>query len=245
MRGERKEAWKVENKDRKILIAIVLCILAVIFGIAIPSFLIDRNALIMQVILTSIFVAFTLYGILRWFLKDYTAIIDKLEESHYDYLTDAYNRRHFEKLFQASFQQECDGTKSCVLAYFDLDNLKETNDKYGHLAGDQMILTFSEVVQDYIRETDLFARYGGDEFIAVFFDINKSLVEHRIMKVKEQLHKSPIILHGNQKILIRFSYGIATSSENISELRKLIEIADQQMYKNKKKHKNTRAFYKN
>lgn len=231
-----KEDQTVSKKDKMIFLTIILYISEILIGMLLPSFMVNKNFLIYQIVLTSFLVGGTTYIIIKGMYKEYQMLIHKLKESQYDDLTAAYNRRYFKEAFHSFFQEDVNCDKSCILIYFDLDNLKKVNDKYGHCIGDQMILTFSQAVKSHIRETDLFTRYGGDEFITVFFHGDKNLVEKRVQEIKDYLEDHPIAV-GRQKISVKFSCGISTMPEDAKELGELIEVADERMYKEKRRHK--------
>ena len=85
------------------------------------------------------------------------------------------------------------------------------------------------MIQENIRDTDLFSRYGGDEFVAVLFNMDKERVRERIQNIERQL-KEKSIFTKNGKIHVKFSYGIANYPEDAKDLDQLIQIADRRMY---------------
>lgn len=157
-------------------------------------------------------------------------LIDKISYfSRYDDLTNSYNRRYFEELYTSLVNENIKTRKSFFLVYFDLDELKGINDNHGHLSGDKAILKFANTVQKNIRDSDLFARYGGDEFIALIYNVDRALLEKRIKGMKEQLDKEPILID-DVEVKVTFSYGIANYPEDSEDFNELINIADQRMY---------------
>lgn len=99
-----------------------------------------------------------------------------------DPLTGALNRRAFaERAEHELLRSRRNGTPLC-LAIFDLDHFKQVNDRYGHAIGDQVLQRFSQLCQERIRRTDLFARFGGEEFVLLMPDTNQdqaaSLLDH-------------------------------------------------------------------
>ena len=86
---------------------------------------------------------------------------------HYDELTKVYNRRTLiERLEQERSRAERTGVPFCV-ALFDLDHFKAVNDNHGHAAGDEVLKGFAAVVRATMRGTDVFGRYGGEEFLLI------------------------------------------------------------------------------
>lgn len=162
--------------------------------------------------------------------------------SRYDKLTNIYNRRYFEEKFHKCFEKCLLNKEKFSLVIFDLNDLKGINDTYGHLIGDKYIKTFASALNRNIKLHDIFARYGGDEFVAVFFDIDE---EHLIMKLEklvQKFKKNPMVVEDNN-VVCSFSYGIANFPNNAQSYDKLVKIADERMYEYKQKVKN-RAFDK-
>ena len=98
-------------------------------------------------------------------LRNANAELNRLATT--DVLTGAWNRRHFEQVIETEM--------TCVLRYgsplsllmFDIDHFKSINDRYGHLAGDQVLIEVTQRVRSNLRVTDVMARWGGEEFVAI------------------------------------------------------------------------------
>lgn len=151
----------------------------------------------------------------------------------YDGLTDLYNRDYFSQVLEAFVKKKI--PFSMVL--FDLDEFKEINDKYGHNAGDKIIRHFAKTIKKSMRHTDLIARYGGDEFIGVFFNTNEKNLHKRIADISKKFEKKPLNINVNN-VILDFSYGIANFPNDATEIKELIEIADRKMYAFKNSKKN-------
>jgi diguanylate cyclase (GGDEF)-like protein len=114
---------------------------------------------------------------------------------------------------------------------FDLNNLKRTNDTYGHAVGDQLITNFARLLRNAIPSKDFVGRYGGDEFIAIITQITKE----EILLIMEEVHST--VKHFNEnihKVEVSYAYGYAFS-EDYSEctMKTLFNKADKHMYENK------------
>ncbi len=221
----------------KPIIFISTLIAAIVLGIILPVIFFSEYVQVFQIVFSILFMSPIIYAKYKSDIKTIQLMDKILYLSRHDDLTNIYNRRHFEELFLNSIQEALSSGKSFSLVYFDIDNLKITNDKHGHHAGDQVILNFSNVIKDNIRETDLFARYGGDEFIVVFFNIEKHLISERIQNIEKQLERNPIYNNG-ERFYVKFSYGISNFPDDADEFRELIKIADERMYLDKKHLKN-------
>ncbi len=95
-------------------------------------------------------------------------------------LTDLMNRHHFESVFSDRLSLAERDQSELVFATFDLNGLKRVNDTYGHHAGDIYIKTFAKFMLKNFRKADRFARTGGDEFSAVFWDTEMDAVLKKI-----------------------------------------------------------------
>lgn len=114
---------------------------------------------------------------------------------------------------------------------FDLNNLKRTNDTYGHAVGDQLITNFARLLRNAIPSKDFVGRYGGDEFIAIIAQTTKE----EILLIMEDVHST--VKHFNEnihRVEVSYAYGYAFS-EDYSEctMKTLFNKADKHMYENK------------
>jgi diguanylate cyclase (GGDEF)-like protein/PAS domain S-box-containing protein len=156
--------------------------------------------------------------------------------SRYDKLTNVYNRSYFEQLIYADIYNDNADEKEFFAAIFDLNQLKFVNDNYGHSAGDELIRTFSKGLISLVGESDIIGRYGGDEFVGVFFNVNSQSLINKFEELSEHFKNNPIIFEGN-KMVCSYSYGIANFPSEEFEFDKLLKIADKRMYEYKSKVK--------
>ena len=154
-----------------------------------------------------------------------------------DELTDISNRRGFIHLAQHSLNLSKRLNTPCALVYFDLDNFKPINDQYGHAEGDRALQIFTNQMKKSFRDSDVFTRIGGDEFVALLNSTSKATAQNIIRRFEESLndHTASIALDYN----IEFSYGLvqydASQHESIDQL---LDSADKTMYQYKNKSKN-------
>ncbi len=92
--------------------------------------------------------------------------------AYYDSLTDLPNRRMFDKLVEHEFSMMRKEGYESVLVLMDIDDFKTVNDTYGHLAGDDVLRQFAKLLRENLRETDIVARFGGEEFIILMPSTN-------------------------------------------------------------------------
>ena len=161
---------------------------------------------------------------------------ETLTLSRFDKLTNLFNRRYFEELLEQQLERASRYKETFFLVSIDIDNLKQINDRYGHSAGDEMIQFISSRINSKIRSSDLFSRYGGDEFAAVFLNTDSQELIEKLEGIRGDILKEPLSVNAHS-VFCSFSYGIAgfpTDGNNYSELMKK---ADSQMYNYKNTHK--------
>lgn len=156
--------------------------------------------------------------------------------SRYDSLTKAYNRNFFMERFTAILQKAERYGERFALIIFDIDDLKYVNDNYGHITGDRVLQGFAETTLNLIRKTDTFARWGGDEFMAVFYEIDVDEITEKIERISSSLKENPLATQRGE-VAISFSFGHAFYSEEGEDFDELMKIADNRMYINKRENK--------
>ncbi|MDT8719237.1 diguanylate cyclase [Clostridium sp. 19966] len=157
--------------------------------------------------------------------------------ARYDKLTKVYNRSHLEQLVYDYIDDNRHDKKEFFTVVFDLNGLKTVNDKYGHLAGDELIKAFSEGLRNISKDSDIIGRFGGDEFIGIFFDWDLQGLIDEFEQLLEYFKIKPIIFETNQ-VVCKYSYGIVKFPSEGTEFKQLIKIADERMYKYKSLAKN-------
>ena len=168
----------------------------------------------------------------------------KMEEelqklAHYDILTNCCTRGYGLALLEQQIKIANRKKTPILLLYLDVDNFKDINDTYGHAEGDMVLKEVAALFKSTLRETDIICRLGGDEFLLIFPDSsldNAPLIEERINKRLKELNENL-----NKPYRISFSTGLsAYDPANPLSIEKLIKIADEGMYKEKKEKKTGR-----
>ena len=142
----------------------------------------------------------------------------------HDVLTGIYNRTYFEDRF-AEYNEEVNTPVGIVLC--DLDDLKYTNDRYGHKQGDALIIAAADFLNQYASDRVTVARIGGDEFVLLIAGDTEQ-------DVNQHIHT---LLHDFNQNEVNFSVGYAYSSHSKDKMTGLFIQADQDMYRNKKERK--------
>ena len=151
------------------------------------------------------------------------------QQSLKDPLTNLYNRRGFMRLAEQTGMVASQNQRKLGLIYMDIDGLKEINDIHGHSAGDDAIQVVAQMLKDTFRESDILARIGGDEFVALLSECSTQSMLNVTTRLTENLNQ--INVEKIYPFMLSISWGIAQSSlENPMEITKLIEMADGEMY---------------
>lgn len=174
------------------------------------------------------------------FLGTHIAFILKnnqlLEKAYYlsmfDKLTNIFNRTYFEDVFYEFQEKAFSQNKKFTLVIMDLNYLKKINDTYGHILGDSALKTFAEGVKKHLYASDIFARYGGDEFIALIDNVSMEQTQHKFEQIVSYFENVNLEYNGTL-IPIQFSYGISEAPGESMILDILVKIADERMYSHK------------
>jgi diguanylate cyclase (GGDEF)-like protein len=157
------------------------------------------------------------------------------EKSHlakYDRLTGLYNRHFFEDQYEFIKEKALRYNETFNVVMFDVDDLKKVNDLYGHFVGDQVIRKIALEMQTSSRKSDLIARFGGDEIIAILFASDADELNLKFSKLQTKLLENPIEFF-DERIHCSFSFGIASFPKEGQQFDELLKIADARMYINK------------
>ena len=158
--------------------------------------------------------------------------------SRFDSLTGLSNRHYFQEQAQAALSRAGRTDQTLVILLADIDSLKPVNDYWGHEAGDAMICSFSTLLKESFRDSDILGRMGGDEFTAVFHDTDRDKLEARFNDFRNNPEHFDV---PDGKVACRFSFGIAEYPTDSKSLDELIKIADQRMYEMKENGKRERG----
>lgn len=161
-----------------------------------------------------------------------------------DGLTGLYNRGFFESALQLSIQGKGQTPSlNFAVLMMDVDGLKAVNDRYGHVAGDQLITTVAERLQVHCRASDILARYGGDEFVVLFPSADLTAANRLASLIRTHIEGqrcSITTADGKQLTLeLRLSLGSASSTEVPAQ--EVLALADERMYDDKSERRKQRA----
>ena len=163
-------------------------------------------------------------------------LADRLHRARYeaeqraltDALTSLPNRRYATLVLERAFAAAARGVPVCI-ALFDLDRFKDFNDRYGHVAGDEMLRIFGEVLASYTRARDLSSRYGGEEFLCVLLDSDEEGARVFAERVRRHLNATELPFGP-----ITVSCGVVPYKAEMDTIEDLVAAADRALYTAKK-----------
>ena len=146
-----------------------------------------------------------------------------------DALTGLPNRRALEQALQREWQRWQRGARSFAVVALDLDHFKRINDTHGHLVGDDLLAAVGRRLAGAVRQMDVVARTGGEEFLVLMPDIDDAAADAAAERLRAALADSPLAV-GPLTLPITTSLGVARVRAGDTELRQVLARADQALY---------------
>ena len=162
--------------------------------------------------------------------------------THHDALTGIPNREKFDSQLKAFLNNAHQEGQTHGLIYIDLDQFKVINDTCGHLAGDQLLIAITQIIQNELREEDFLARLGGDEFGILLPYCNLSVAVSIANKIRIAIHAFNFTWM-KQSYSISASMGIVPISPEFDNHQALLSMADALCYTAKDKGRNCVELY--
>ncbi len=165
------------------------------------------------------------------------------EKANTDPLTGLYNRGFVDEALAAEKKKRETYEMDYAVIVVDVNRLKQANDVHGHEAGDRLLLTVAELLKGAVRETDLVARTGGDEFLVLLTDTGEAGAEKMVKRLNEQVFSGVEMPVGDsERFSVTVSMGAAGSDKTDHAL--LVKTADQRMYAAKEAYYQTHKRYR-
>ena len=150
---------------------------------------------------------------------------------HIDSVTQLYNRYYFDKTLADTLKISERYHHDVSLSILDIDYFKDFNDTFGHQTGDFVIKSVAQFIRERLREVDIVARYGGDEFVVVMPETSKGNATRAMTRIQNELSRTPFHCDGVQEPLqVSISFGIANYPTDATSDFELIQKADQALY---------------
>ncbi|MGM0570233.1 GGDEF domain-containing protein [Marinobacter sp.] len=172
-----------------------------------------------------------------WMASD--ELQDELSEiARVDPLTGIYNRRAFDECCDIEFSRALRSGTSFAIIMCDLDHFKKVNDKHGHHIGDEVLRRFAAILQDRIRQHDVVARFGGEEFILLLPNNNTEQGLQVAEQIRAKTAATRITIDGNISVTLSASFGVAHYCAGDSDWSSVLHRADNALYAAKKQGRN-------
>jgi len=156
-----------------------------------------------------------------------------------DSLTNLFNRRFFNEQLTREFKRSKRYESSLSLIMIDIDHFKHYNDNFGHLRGDQVLVTVSQILRSCVREVDIVSRYGGEEFTVILPEANLEQGLLVAEKIRSTIEKHKFKFGDRQpEGKLTVSLGVTSNTVDVDSINELINRADVALYRAKKSGRN-------
>ena len=162
------------------------------------------------------------------------------QESITDALTGLRNRRYFDQRISEEVALSTRYKLPLTLMLIDVDHFKKINDTYGHTVGDEVLQTLSKIIQNVVRDSDIVARYGGEEIVIITPNRTKEEAAILAERLREKVEQTKVatIATTQEVVQVTISIGLCSLSPIITDKEALLEESDQSLYLAKKYGRN-------
>jgi diguanylate cyclase (GGDEF)-like protein len=154
-----------------------------------------------------------------------------------DDLTKLYNSRYLPVVLEREISRSRRYREELSLVFLDLDNFKQVNDRYGHIAGSRLLTEFGDFLYNRVRSSDVGIRYGGDEFVLILPKTAKRAAVKFVQRTIEELRAHKFLHQSGLDLKCTASFGIATFPEDGESVDQVIAASDKAMYEVKRSSK--------
>lgn len=169
------------------------------------------------------------------------------QESITDPLIGIYNRRYLDRRLGEEFGRARRYGLALSVLLIDVDHFKQINDTHGHQAGDQLLSQMGKLLLSEIRDSDVAARYGGDELLILALNTTGSSAVVLAERLRRQVETQPLVLSrttGRRKeIGVTVSIGVAGFDQDVINSESLVKYADKALYEAKQQGRNRVFLY--
>ncbi|MBI4209249.1 MAG: diguanylate cyclase [Deltaproteobacteria bacterium] len=156
-----------------------------------------------------------------------------------DELTQVYNRRHFIALFDKELKRAQRYLLPLCCIMGDIDYFKKVNDQYGHIAGDQVLVSITQTLKSTLREVDILGRYGGEEMIFLLPETDLKQGLEVAERIRQSVEATSVPIRPDKEVKITLSLGVAAfPNAEIKGIDDFIRRADEALYRAKEKGRN-------
>lgn len=171
-------------------------------------------------------------------LERQTLIEELRLRANTDYLTGILNRRAFAAASNKWLQGAHQRNEMLAVMLFDIDHFKAVNDAHGHEAGDQVLIRVAALVRDELRDGEILARHGGEEFVVMPSHCSLEQACALAERLRQAIAREPLTLADGQSLRVTASFGVASATGPAVALDNLLHAADLALYNAKHKGRN-------
>jgi diguanylate cyclase (GGDEF)-like protein len=157
-----------------------------------------------------------------------------------DAVTGLYNHRYFREQLAHEIERSVRYGQQLSLILLDMNNFKQINDRYGHFMGDRFLGLVGEIIARGIRQSDVGARYGGDEFVVILPSTSQEEATNAAEKLATSVANCAAMTATGENVQLGICFGVATCPADAKTATDLIEAADARLYEAKAHRKSTR-----
>ncbi len=177
---------------------------------------------------------------------DYAALIiersilyEKMQELVVtDDLTKLFNTRYMMRTIGTEVLRSNRYNTSVSLIFMDIDHFKAVNDNFGHLVGSRLLVEMGQLLIKHLRELDIVTRYGGDEFVIILPQTPPQKAAKTAERIRQTVQDHAFLKKEGYNLRITASFGVASYPESAHSQEELIRLADESMYKVKRRTRN-------
>jgi len=159
-----------------------------------------------------------------------------LNQSTKDPLTNLFNRRYVDDIFENKIASSSSKTDTFGLLLIDIDFFKKINDTYGHKCGDKVLIELSKILNKNLRESTIVSRWGGEEFLVILDNTNKKELQYVAERLRAVIENTIIVEEENIKITITIGGALPMNKDETFDM--VITRADKALYSGKETGKN-------
>lgn len=184
------------------------------------------------------------------FSKSFNEMTDKLRTmteqmrqlAATDALTHMPNRLSLQQFLERTFAISRDEGRPMSVMFFDLDHFKRINDTWGHTVGDQVLIAISALLATQFRESDMFGRMGGEEFIAVLPGVTGQMAMAIAERILPVVAREVIHTEKGEEISVTVSIGVTQMREDDQDVARMLDRVDEALYLSKEGGRNQARF---
>lgn len=154
-------------------------------------------------------------------------------EALHDLLTNLPNRRYFQQAIESAAAEALSVGTVFSLCLCDIDHFKKINDTFGHIAGDEVLSTFSRILRQEMRGRNVAARLGGDEFALILRDVSAAEASRIVERIREQVASCGFRSADDEEFRVTATFGVASMEGSFRTVADLFKQADDALYRAK------------